>query len=431
MDLSVYISELLNEQGTVSIPQIGVFKQVRKRGYYNADEGKLYPPYYETEFEQQPVEDESLLQYLVAKSKVSGASARYFMDRYLHSILQQAEIGEVMLGRLGWLSKEQDTLNFRPVPNADTSTSPFGFTPVSVQPEPVTNTAEDHLPDDAPVVAEPQPAPALPPVNTPLFSVEKDALKAGNAIPEGPVTATSPLLRQSVKPTAQPAKPVVEQQPADVKPAAEPQPIAVANSTAETNKPFYAKPWFWGLAAAVLIATAVAVFYSKQNVSTRPAVAASDNTTTTTPSMDSVVVKTPVKADTGTEQHQTPVTPDTSVQKQALPASTEYAPEVETPVATGKNNTSVVLANPKGYNNVLMSGAFSNEAEAIKVVNRYKAVGINAGIVKDFNPTKYVKVGLGFYKTYAEGQAAKVRLVKLKHLRSSDLYVETKRNKKK
>jgi hypothetical protein len=411
MDLSVYISELLNEQGTINIPQIGVFKQVRMRGHYNADEGKLYPPYFQTEFEQKPVEDDSLLQYITQKSKVSATSAKYFMDRYLFNILQQAEIGEVMLGRLGWIAKEGDTINFRPAPAVTANVAAFGFAPVSVNAEPAsTETAPEPVPavTEAPKITEA--------AQTPVYSVEKTS-EVINAHEAKPKVAPSPLVRQS---SPQPVAPVTP--PA----AAIEDPRQVAATPVETVPeavpPFYVKPWFFALVAAAIVIILIIVLYPlPEDKSTASKV------NVTTPSMDSVVVKQPIEPVKDTTVKTTPVQGTDTTANKPLPASTEFAPNVEAPATA----TVPTLVNTNNYKFVLMSGAFSNATEAIKVVNRYKAIGVEAAILKNISPSKYVKVTLGFFKTYAEGQAAKIRLVKLKHLRSSDLYVETLRTKKK
>jgi len=451
MDLSVYITELLNEHGTISIPKIGVFKQVRMRGYYNADEGKLYPPYFQTDFKQQPVEDDSLLQYLTSRSKVSASSAKYFMDKYLQNILQQAEIGEVMLGKLGWLSKEDDTLSFRPATAGDTATAAFGFVPVSINteveaatPEHITASevsttpATETLPVEEPVQVETSPEPVLAtpePVAAPLYSVEKDGLVQKPSFESGSVTASSPLLRQHYKAAAKPA--IVSEPSASVNenipaaPVSPPQHETLVSPEPvfqEPVKPFYLKPWFYGILLALAAIAAILYFYNTKAKQETPVVAA--KTAVPAPSMDSVVVKTPPATN--------PVITDTIAKPQAkaesvvtagnkpMPASTEFAPEVETPAAVAP-----VLVNKNNYKFILMSGAFGNEDAAKQVVARYKAIGVPAAILKNVSRSKYVKVTLGFFKTYAEGQAAKIRLVKLKHLRSSDLYVETLRTNKK
>lgn len=244
MDLSVYISELLNEHGTISIPQIGVFKQVRKRGYYNADEGKLYPPYFETGFEQQAVIDDTLLRYLIEKTKVSASSAKFFLDRYVQNIIQQAEIGEAMIGSLGWLSKEVDTITFRPAANVSAASAAFGFSPVSIGNEAAETqekvaVAEAVAPTAAPEtpVTVPQPEtvhpvtapatatttppqePATPPQPEPVaprtFSIEKELVEE-----PAPEVTEKPEVIEPV-PVEEPAPAPIAEQEAPAEPLAE------------------------------------------------------------------------------------------------------------------------------------------------------------------------------------------------------------------
>lgn len=429
MDLSVYITELLNEQGIISIPQIGVFRQVRKRGYYNADEGKLYPPYYETEFEFKPVDDDSLLQYLTAKSKVSTSSAKYFMDKYLHNILQQAEIGEAMLGRLGWITKDGDVLQFRPAPAITSNSGAFGFAPVNVQTEPAP------VPKEVPTPAAPDVAQhdsiqeAVSPTKTkvtPVYSVEKndEVVATPKPAPIVSASANASLLRQPAPAGDKPSAPVTV--PAKgIETPGEPA-LPAAAETVEHTKPFYIKPWFFGLVAGVIAIACIIIFYpSQENTVSKSSV---NKKTGPPPSMDSVKVAAPAVT--------APVVKDTIAKPKAkaetvmtagnkpLPASTEFAPEVETPAKP-------VLVNTNGYRFALMSGAFSTEEAAEKVVWRYKSIKVEAAIIKNISRSKYFKVTLGFFKTYAEGKAAKIKLVKEKHLRDRDLYVETLKIKKK
>ena len=51
MDLSYYLSEILEQQGEVNVPGLGHFAKVRVNGYYNDDEARFYPPYNEIQFD--------------------------------------------------------------------------------------------------------------------------------------------------------------------------------------------------------------------------------------------------------------------------------------------------------------------------------------------------------------------------------------------
>jgi hypothetical protein len=411
MDLSVYISELLNEHGTINIPQIGVFKQVRMRGHYNAEEGKLYPPYFETKFEHTVVEDDSLLQYITNKSKVSTTSAKYFLDRYLYNILQQAEIGEALLGRLGWISKDGDVLHFRPSPAVTANTAAFGFTPVSINAE---AEPEEKAQETAPTVVEATP---VEPVSQTVFSVEKNA-EPGLFPETNTLVSTSPLLRQQGSKNI----PISKLE----------EPVQVVNTPVvteavdEPTHPFYAKPWFFALVAAVIVVALIFIFYpNPEGKSTKEAVAQAP-----APSMDSVKIKNTVPTaivQQDTTAKKLPAETVIAAPNKPLPSSTEFAPEVETPPQPAKP----VLVNTKNYRFALMSGAFSTELEAQKVVWRYKQIKVEAAIIKNISRSKYYKVTLGFFETFAEGKAAKMKLIKDKHLRERDLYVETLKIKKK
>ena len=473
MDLSVYITELLNEHGTISIPHIGVFTQVRKRGYYNTDEGKLYPPYFQTEFEQKPVADDRLLQHLIEKSKVSAASARFFMDRYVQNILQQAELGEAMIGKLGWLSKDFDKLTFRPAFNENAASAAFGFAPVSVTTEtepvaeqvqvepqtevpPVTPEPTPVVPETAPAISQTAPVinevippvaetvveplvPAEPeapvvPVTEPVapavtFSIEKELAQQPEPAPEPvavaapqPKAPISPLVRQhkpadKPKPVAEPdaPAPIVAQTPQPpVTPPVKPE---VVEEEYEPAKPFYLKPWFYGAAVLVILA-AGAIFVLNKNKAdyskTQPSTAAP--VVKSSPSTDSIVVKK-VAPDTVVIRSQ-PVK-DSTVKNQPLPASTEFAPEIETPVATATHP----VVNSNNYKFVLIGGSYGTYEQALAACGRYKTAGISASPFE--NTRKLWKVALGYYKTYTEGQDIKRELVRQGKVLNWKLYVET------
>ncbi|MDT3402483.1 SPOR domain-containing protein [Mucilaginibacter terrae] len=471
MDLSVYISELLNEHGTISIPQIGVFKQVRKRGYYNTDEGKLYPPYFETAFEQQPVNDDTLLRYLIEKSKVSASSAKFFLDRYVQNIVQQAEIGEAMIGNLGWLSKEVDTITFRPAANINAGSAVFGFSPVSVSKElPQTKeeveealalAAQDNTPEtlqhtpiepktfsvEKELVEAPAPQPLEQDTTQPTVKVtateqhvtaEPDAAKTYSIEKELPATpqvsvkeedvviapkakpTISPLVRQH-KPAEKPKQPIIEDIAVPVPPAAPVTSVepTVTEEYSQPAKPFYLRPLFYAVAIFVILACGAIYMLinasgdtrNSQQPSTAGPVAKSN------PSTDSVVVKNTAP---DTVVIKSPAPTDTTIRNTALPESTEFAPEVETPISAA-----TPIVNSNNYKFVLIGGSYGTYEQAMAASNRYKAVGISASPFE--NARKLYKVALGYYKTYAEGQQAKQDFVKQGKVLSWKLYVETLR----
>jgi cell division septation protein DedD len=132
MDVGFYLGELLMQQGEVSVPGLGYFVQVRVSGYYNDEERKFYPPYHQAQFDVQSIDDDSLAEYIANKKNISVASARYFAEKYITTLKQQAMISEVPIGNLGWFYSEFSQLIFRPADKIIDDTIFFGFEPISI-----------------------------------------------------------------------------------------------------------------------------------------------------------------------------------------------------------------------------------------------------------------------------------------------------------
>ena len=82
MDIAYFISDLLGEQGELSVPNLGYFVQMRMNAYYNEQENIYYPPHYSVQFDPQVIDDDdSLASYITEKKKISLASAKYFIEK--------------------------------------------------------------------------------------------------------------------------------------------------------------------------------------------------------------------------------------------------------------------------------------------------------------------------------------------------------------
>ncbi|TFF35077.1 HU domain-containing protein [Mucilaginibacter psychrotolerans] len=157
MDVGYYISELLGQHGDVNVPGLGYFAHTRVNGYYNDREGKFYPPGYSVQFDPQFLDDDDALAIHIAeKKKISLASSKYFTEKFVMNLKQQAALGDAALADLGWFTLNNLQMVFRP--NNGTSTAPefygypiiklhkIGKQPVAVkdepEPEPETYTPE-------------------------------------------------------------------------------------------------------------------------------------------------------------------------------------------------------------------------------------------------------------------------------------------------
>jgi hypothetical protein len=432
MDLSVYISELLHRQGMVNIPQIGIFRQVKVRGYYNAEEGRLYPPHYETEFEYLPKSnDDSLLQYVISRSQVSAASARYFMDRYLFNLLQQAEVNEVMLGKMGTLVKKNKALHFKPALASTSGTAPFGFTPVNLKAEAVEVPETSDSIEAIPAVEEPA-APAeviLLPETTAHTEADEHNVSESIVMPIEPIkpelVEVAPVVSSEHALPA--ATPQFEEVPA---PAVNPDPVPRRVRPAPAPEPsVFTRPWFIGLVAGLVVIVGGWFLYKQMDSDSHKmvptAVESPDTVVSKKPDTVQPTQSKPVITPADTVTSIKPQAPDTSLATKPVKQTAKVVADTTAVPASG-----LELVNTKNYKYALMSGAFYTMEEAKRMIDRYKSKGIAAGVVTN-GPSKYIKVGLGFFETYADTQAEKDRLVKSKNLRAENLYVETVRKNKK
>lgn len=153
MDISFYISELLELRGDINVPSLGYLVQGRVSGYYNEAEGKFYPPHSEVQFEPALLDDDTTLtQYIADKKSISLASALYFTEKYVNALKEEALQHDVAVANIGWFYYNGSTLAFRPAKKITNDAAFYGY-------EPIKATKLNEQP-----VAEPTPAPEPQPV---------------------------------------------------------------------------------------------------------------------------------------------------------------------------------------------------------------------------------------------------------------------------
>ncbi|TWR29355.1 hypothetical protein FPZ43_10390 [Mucilaginibacter pallidiroseus] len=127
MDVGYFISELLGQHGEVNVPGLGYFAHTRVNGYYNEKEGRFYPPCYSIQFDQQSLDDDTLAQYIADNKNISLASSKYFTEKFVTSLRQQAIGSEVPLGEVGWFYTNTSGLAFRSNNSIDSDAEFFGL----------------------------------------------------------------------------------------------------------------------------------------------------------------------------------------------------------------------------------------------------------------------------------------------------------------
>jgi len=144
MNLADYVSELLAQRNEVSVPGLGYFEKVRVSGYYNDSEAKFYPPCHQVKFKPGTNDDDTFAEYIARKKNISPASSKYFIEKFISKLKEDAADETIPFSGLGSVRMEHDQLIF--IPNEKISGDPsfYGYAPVGINklapvsaPEPV------------------------------------------------------------------------------------------------------------------------------------------------------------------------------------------------------------------------------------------------------------------------------------------------------
>lgn len=397
MDLSNYVSELIKQQGRLSVPGLGYFVHLRKSSYYDKESGILYPPRYETTFDPSKTdpEDTSLLAYIAEKRNISHASARFFLDKYVDTVRERAEVAEFDFDDLGsFYIDEFGKIAFRAseVENTFNSTV-FGYPPINIR-----KLADFDQPVKPPVVT-----PAIEPVVPAKEPITE----------EGPVKII----------TAKPLSPA-EQAPEPVQNTYTP-PVATVTEEPETFDEEYSAPKsnlkYWIIAAVVLVLGAAGAFYYYQyyrpQIGKGPsAVVRHDSASSTTVKMDS----------------------DTTVQKDSIPPLGTEPPAVKDSVSTVPVQPSVdadgkPLANAGPMAEIpkntwlIVGGSFNNYNNAVSNLAKYRALGYpQARLLDSVQRKEYFayKIIFGYRYTKKDAETARTEILKPRKLKPKFISVE-------
>jgi len=156
MNLADYLSELLGQHDEVNVPGLGYFIRNRVSAYYNDSEARFYPPYHQVKFVPQPKDDDTFAQYVADKKNISLASSKYFVEKFITKLREDASGGKFLFADLGSFQTDLDQLVFKPNERIPADPAFYGFPPIDIF------KASQPLPADMkkPVLAPDQPASA-------------------------------------------------------------------------------------------------------------------------------------------------------------------------------------------------------------------------------------------------------------------------------
>lgn len=219
MDIAYFISDLLGQQGELSVPNLGYFVQMRMSAYYNEQEKRFYPPHYAVQFDPQVIDDDdTLAAHITARKKISLASSKYFIEKFVGNLRSQAQSEEVPFGGIGTFQSNGTQLVFKAGSKQD-DPALFGLNPVGLYgttvsvptPQPVQPSQPAYTPQPQQTTAAYVPPPPSPVfTTTPVAATETHVPQPPEPVystppaytpPPAPVEETQPYVQQRVEPT--------------------------------------------------------------------------------------------------------------------------------------------------------------------------------------------------------------------------------------
>jgi len=132
MNLADYLSELLGLHDEVNVPGLGYFVRNRINAYYNDEEARFYPPYHQVKFVPQPKDDETFARYVADKKNISLASSKYFVEKFITKLREDASGGKYLFADLGSFQTDLDQLIFKPNERIPADPAFYGYPPVDI-----------------------------------------------------------------------------------------------------------------------------------------------------------------------------------------------------------------------------------------------------------------------------------------------------------
>ncbi len=129
-----YIKELLQQQTSVSIPQLGTFKTVQENAQTDATQHVIQPPHKKVLFSTEIQQDDALRDAVMLGEHIDQEDYELQVNKFMESIdAQIITFGEYKIKDLGSLTKnEQGEFIFKP--QGESLGDSFGLPPVDAQP---------------------------------------------------------------------------------------------------------------------------------------------------------------------------------------------------------------------------------------------------------------------------------------------------------
>lgn len=406
MDVAYYLSELLGQLGEVNVPGLGYFAKIRVDGYYNAADSTFYPPTNKVQFDPQIIDDDddTLAQYIAEKKNISVASSRYFTEKYITALKQEAFMKDAPLADLGFLYIEGKNITFKPADVMKNDPAVFGYAPLHLdklegpsfihQMETYGQVTKEQL-----QLPEPDPAYQLPQHSQLTYDqvIQEAEAMLTPSTPEPAATPYVPPVQEPFTPQTEAYRPEPEPYIPPLNPEDQEEFVFHGKTYVPPNGRSY--KWLWITLLVILGIFVVGVLGMLAIHKYKPALYNEIHGIVPEP----VAVKAPIHTDSlktdtlikDTTAKKGPVTiVDTT--KKDKPAAPVVAPQQPA-------NTTEVDSTKTYYE--VIGASLATQAEANSAIKAFKTLNLNAYIVKDAKAPHY-KVSLGHYPTYAEAQKA-------------------------
>ncbi|MDN3586926.1 hypothetical protein QWY86_09620 [Pedobacter aquatilis] len=129
MDILLYLSELLRQQNSIGLTNLGTFCKKKFAGRYDKEKQSFLPPGYTLQFTSE-VKDEGLLaKHIAEKRNISVESAEYYISKFVEETNNKLEVEhEAELENIGRLFfTEHEGLSFEPAENITLGSKYYGL----------------------------------------------------------------------------------------------------------------------------------------------------------------------------------------------------------------------------------------------------------------------------------------------------------------